>query len=308
MGSPAFYHTTVLLKEAVDGLAIKADGVYVDATFGGGGHSREILSRLGQEGKLLAFDHDEDAWRNKPDDERLIPVKENFRYVNRFLRLHGYKTVDGILADLGVSSFQFDTAERGFSIRFEGPLDMRMDKRSQLTAADVLKTYGEEQLHKLFEQYGEVRNARQLARHIVMHRERAALNSIESLKAMIVPVMKGNPNRYLAQLFQALRIEVNDEMGALEEFLQQAAASLKPGGRLSVITFHSIEDRIVKQFMKKGTWVEEERDIYGAVRTKPPLRPVNAKPIEPTDEEVKNNPRARSARLRIAEKQDEQQE
>ncbi len=308
MSDAAYYHTTVLLKEAVDGLAIKKGGVYVDATFGGGGHSREILSRLGPEGRLIAFDHDEDAWRNKPDDSRLLPVKENFRYINRFLRLNGYKTVDGILADLGVSSFQFDTAERGFSIRFEGPLDMRMDKRGELTAADVLKRYSEEQLHKMFERYGEVRNARQLAKHIVVQRERMALNSIEGLKAMMAPVMKGNPNRYLAQVFQALRIEVNDEMGALKDFLQQAAASLNPGGRLSVITFHSIEDRIVKQFMKRGTWDKEEKDMFGAVKTKPPLRPLNAKPIEPTDEEVKNNPRARSARLRIAEKADEQQE
>jgi 16S rRNA (cytosine1402-N4)-methyltransferase len=308
MSDAAYYHTTVLLKEAVDGLAIKKGGVYVDATFGGGGHSREILSRLGPEGRLIAFDHDEDAWRNKPDDCRLLPVKENFRYINRFLRLNGYKTVDGILADLGVSSFQFDIAERGFSIRFEGPLDMRMDKRGELTAADVLKRYSEEQLHKMFERYGEVRNARQLAKHIVVQRERMALNSIEGLKAMMAPVMKGNPNRYLAQVFQALRIEVNDEMGALKDFLQQAAASLNPGGRLSVITFHSIEDRIVKQFMKRGTWDEEEKDMFGAVKTKPPLRPLNAKPIEPTDEEVKNNPRARSARLRIAEKADEQQE
>lgn len=309
MGAPTFYHTTVLLKEAVDGLAIKEDGVYVDATFGGGGHSREILSRLGREGKLLAFDHDEDAWNNKPDDDRLTPVKENFRYISRFLRLHGYKTVDGILADLGVSSFQFDTAERGFSIRFEGPLDMRMDKRGEVTAADVLKKYGEEQLQKMFEQYGEVRNARELARHIVKQRERAKLNSIEAFKAMLAPIMKGNPNKYLAQVFQALRIEVNDEMGALKDFLQQAAASLKPGGRLSVITFHSIEDRIVKQFMKRGGWdEEEEKDLYGKVKAKPPMRQVNPKPIEPSAEEVKNNPRARSARLRIGEKQDEQKE
>lgn len=309
MGSPTFYHTTVLLKEAVDGLAIKKDGVYVDATFGGGGHSREILGRLGPEGKVIAFDHDADAWKNKPDDDRLIPVRENFRYINRFLRLHGYRTVDGILADLGVSSFQFDTAERGFSIRFEGPLDMRMDTRSEMTAAGVLKTYSEEKLHKLFEQYGEVRNARQLAKQIVSQRERAKLNSIEALKAMITPVMKGNPNKYLAQVFQALRIEVNDEMGALKEFLEQAAMSLKPHGRLSVITFHSIEDRIVKQFMKKGNWeVEDEKDLYGRQKMKAPLKPVNAKPIEPTEEEVKNNPRARSARLRIGEKQDEQQE
>lgn len=302
MEGSTFYHTTVLLKEAVDGLAIKADGIYADATFGGGGHSREILSRLSENGRLIAFDHDEDAWRNKPDDKRLVQVTENFRYIKRFLRLHGLGEIDGILADLGVSSFQFDTAERGFSIRFDGPLDMRMDNRMELTAADVLKTYSEAQLHKLFEMYGEVRNSRQLAKHIVSIRNKTALNTIEGLKAAIAPVMIGNPNRYLAQLFQALRIEVNDEMGALRDFLQQAAASLKKGGRLSVITFHSIEDRIVKQFIKKGTWDEIETDVFGRSEQRAVFKAVNAKPIEPTEEEIKNNPRARSARLRIAEK------
>ena len=300
--SNTFYHTTVLLKEAVAGLAIKESGVYVDATFGGGGHSREILQRLGADGKLIAFDHDADAWRNKPEDGRLLLVTENFRYVNRFLKLHGYKEVDGILADLGVSSFQFDTAERGFSIRFDGPLDMRMDKRMEMTAADILKTYSEVQLHKLFEQYGEVRNAKQLAKHIVTNRNKGGLDSIESLKAMIAPVMRGLPNKYLAQMFQALRIEVNDEMGALKEFLEQAAKSLKPGGRLSVITFHSLEDRLVKQFMKKGTWEEEVVDVFGRAENKAVLKPLTNKPIEPTEEELKNNNRARSARLRIAEK------
>lgn len=298
----AFYHTTVLLNEAVDGLAIKEDGVYADVTFGGGGHSKLILQRLGKDGKLIAFDHDTDAWRNKPDDERLISVTENFRYVKKFLRLHGYPLVDGILADLGVSSFQFDTAERGFSIRFDGPLDMRMDKRIELTAADVLNDYPEQKLHKLFEQYGEVRNARQLAKHIVTHRGKVKLDTIETLKAMIAPVIKGNPNRYLAQLFQALRIEVNDEMGALKEFLEQAVQCLKPGGRLSVITFHSLEDRLVKQYIKKGTWAEAETDMFGRVEQVTTMRLVTPKPIEPTEEEIKINPRARSARLRIAEK------
>lgn len=302
MGGSTFYHTTVLLKEAVDGLNIKPDGVYVDATFGGGGHSREILSRLGKGGKLIAFDHDEDAWRNKPDDDRLVQVKENFRYMRRFLRLHEYNEVDGILADLGVSSFQFDTAERGFSIRFDGPLDMRMDKRTETTAADVLKTYSELQLHKMFEQYGEVRNAKQLAKYIVQNRDRAALNTIEALKAMIAPVIKGNPNKYLAQLFQALRIEVNDEMAALKDLLEQSAQSLKTGGRLSVITFHSLEDRLVKQYMKRGTWEEEVTDVFGRSTHVAPLKPITNKPIEPTEEEIEKNSRARSARLRIAEK------
>jgi 16S rRNA (cytosine1402-N4)-methyltransferase len=300
MGGGAFYHTTVLLKEAVDGLDVKADGVYVDATFGGGGHSREILSRLGPEGRLIAFDHDADAWRNKPDDERLIAVTENFRYLQRFLRVHGYPVVDGILADLGVSSFQFDTAERGFSIRFDGPLDMRMDRRLERTAADVLRTYSESQLHLLFEQYGEVRNARQLARHIVGHRGTASLQTIGALKALLGPVIKGNPNRYLAQVFQALRIEVNEEMEVLKDFLRQAAQCLKPGGRLCVITFHSLEDRIVKQFMKRGKW-EEATQAFDTREEAPPLKPVLAKPQTPTSEEINNNPRARSARLRIAE-------
>jgi 16S rRNA (cytosine1402-N4)-methyltransferase len=302
MEGPTFYHTTVLLNEAVDGLAIKEDGVYVDATFGGGGHSREILKRLGPSGKLLAFDQDADAWRNMPEDERLIPVKENFRYMQRFLKLHGYNRVDGILADLGVSSFQFDTPERGFSIRFDGPLDMRMDARAEVTAAQVLQSYSEQQLHKLFEEYGEVRNAKQLARHIVLSRDKTQVTTIDSLKAMIAPVMKGNPNRYLAQLFQALRIEVNDEMGALKDLLMQSANCLKSGGRLSVITFHSLEDRLVKQFVKRGSWSEEETDEFGRSKTKAIFRQLTPKPVEPTEEEIKNNPRARSARLRIAER------
>jgi 16S rRNA (cytosine1402-N4)-methyltransferase len=299
MDSTKFYHTTVLLKEAVDGLNIVKDGVYVDATFGGGGHSRAILEQLGPEGRLIAFDQDADAWVNKPEDERLEPVTENFKYLRRFLRLHGHSEVDGILADLGVSSFQFDTGDRGFSIRFDGPLDMRMDKRSELTAALVIRNYSEPQLHMLFEQYGEVRNSRQLAKHIVSQRGTQKIQTIAGLKAMLGPVIRGNPNRYLAQVFQALRIEVNDELGALKDLLTQAAASLKPGGRLSIISFHSLEDRIVKQFMKNGRW--DEPNEYEE-RTEPPLKPLTAKPIEPTDEEVRRNPRARSAKLRVAEK------
>ena len=302
MGEPTFYHQTVLLKEAVDGLAIRENGVYVDATFGGGGHSREILSRLGENGKLIAFDHDADAWRNKPDDKRLITVTENFRYLKRFLKFHGFPQVDGILADLGVSSYQFDTGERGFSIRFDGPLDMRMDQRSEKTAAEVLKTYGEQELHKLFEQYGEVRNAKQLAKHIVTNRNKGTLNSIDSLKALIAPVVKGNENRYLAQMFQALRIEVNDEFGALKDFLRQAAESLKAEGRLSIITFHSLEDRIVKHFIKKGQQEEEQMNPFGNKKKEWILKEVVKKPIEPSEEEIRKNSRARSARLRIAEK------
>jgi 16S rRNA (cytosine1402-N4)-methyltransferase len=300
MEGSTFYHTTVLLHEAVDGLAIKEDGVYVDATFGGGGHSRLILEKLGPKGKLIAFDQDADAWRNKPDDPRLIPVTENFKYLRQFLRMHGYKEVDGILADLGVSSFQFDTAERGFSIRFDGPLDMRMDKRGEKTAADVLRTYSESQLHLMFEQYGEVRNSKQLAKHIVTVRKQTNMQTIATLKAVLGSIMKGNPNRYLAQVFQALRIEVNDELGVLKDFLQQCGMSLKPGGRLSVISFHSLEDRLVKQYIKRGRWDEPTNPFEQA--PKPPLKPVNAKPIEPTEEETKRNPRSRSALLRVGEK------
>jgi 16S rRNA (cytosine1402-N4)-methyltransferase len=302
MESSTFYHKTVLLKEAVDALDVKSDGIYVDCTFGGGGHSREILSRLGLKGKLIAFDHDADAWRNKPDDERLIPVTENFRYLKRFLRLHGVVgKVDGILADLGVSSWQFDTAERGFSIRFDGPLDMRMDARLEKTAADVLQSYSEAQLHKLFEQYGEVRNSRQLAKHIATMRGKGKLGSIEELKSLIKPVVRGNPEKYLAQVFQALRIEVNEELEALKEFLEQTTECLKTGGRLSVISFHSLEDRLVKTYMKRGVW-EDEVNEFGQVTNNALLRPLTPKPIEPTEEETKTNPRARSARLRIAEK------
>ena len=302
MDRPEFYHTSVMLQEAVDGLNIKEGGVYVDATFGGGGHSREVLKRLGKNGKLIAFDQDKDAWRNKPDDERLIAVNENFRYMKQFLKLHREPQVDGILADLGVSSFQFDTAERGFSIRFEGALDMRMDRRINVTSETVLKDYNELQLHKMFEQNGEVRNAKQLAKHIVMNRSKGGLSSIEAFKAMITPVMKGLPNKYFAQVFQALRIEVNDEFGALKDLLKQSEQCLKSGGRLSIIIFHSLEDRIVKQFIKKGDWEERQTDLFGNEMSDWKMKAINNKPIEPTEEELKNNPRARSARLRIAEK------
>jgi 16S rRNA (cytosine1402-N4)-methyltransferase len=302
METPTFYHTTVLLQEAVEGLAIRPDGVYVDATFGGGGHSRLILERLGPHGKLIAFDHDADAWRNKPEDERLVPVTESFRYMKRFLRLHGHQQVDGILADLGVSSWQFDTGTRGFSTRFDGPLDMRMDQRLEVTAADVIRTYREADLHRIFEQWGEVRNSRQLARHLVAVRGKAQLNTIGELKAAIAPVVKGRPDRYLAQLFQALRIEVNEEMAALQEFLEQAPSCLRPGGRLSVISFHSLEDRMVKRFIRSGGMEEQPEHPLGLPGVPAPLKAVNAKPIEPTEEEQERNPRSRSARLRIAEK------
>ena len=302
MTEQAFYHTTVLLKETVEGLAIKENGIYVDCTFGGGGHSKLILEKLGPNGTLIAFDQDADAWRNLPEDRRLIPVTENFRYLKRFLRLHGAPLVDGILADLGVSSYQFDTGERGFSTRFDGPLDMRMDHRSELTAAVVLQTYTEAKLHLLFERYGELRNAKQLAKHIATQRPKAAITTTQDLKAFLEPVIKGNPQRYLAQLFQALRIEVNDELGALRELLEQSAQCLKPGGRLSIISFHSLEDRLVKQFVKNGAWQIEEDPLGLAPKMQSPFKEVYKKPIEASAEELAKNPRSRRARLRIAEK------
>jgi 16S rRNA (cytosine1402-N4)-methyltransferase len=302
MAAQEFYHTTVLLDEAVEGLAIKADGIYVDCTFGGGGHSCLILEQLGPNGKLIAFDQDAEAWRNKPEDQRLVPVTENFRYLKRFLRLHGAPAVDGILADLGVSSYQFDTGERGFSTRFDGPLDMRMDNRAELTAAMVLHTYNESKLHLMFEQYGEVRNSKQLAKHIATMRPKAPISTTQDLKAFLAPVIKGNPQRYLAQVFQALRIEVNDELGALRDLLEQSVQCLKPGGRLSIISFHSLEDRLVKQFIKNGAWQVEE-DLLGLEpRKQSPFKEMTKKPVEPSEAEQAKNPRSRSARLRVAEK------
>jgi 16S rRNA (cytosine1402-N4)-methyltransferase len=301
MDNPTFYHQSVLLHESIDALNIKEDGIYVDGTFGGGGHSREILKKLGKKGKLIAFDHDKDAWKNLPDDKRIILVKENFRYLRRFLQLHDVPKTDGILVDLGVSSFQFDTAERGFSIRFDAPLDMRMDNRTDFTAADLIREYPEEKLHKIFEQYGEVRNARTLAKTIIDGRKKTKVQTIQSFKELIGDCIKGNPNRYLAQVFQALRIEVNNELGVLQEFLEQTARCLKPGGRLAVITFHSLEDRMVKHFMKRGSFNEEQQtDPFGRSLFENPFRVL--KDVVPSDEEIKANSRSRSARLRIAEK------
>src|SRR5579872_1913137 len=240
------YHVPVLLQESLDGLQVRPGGTYVDCTFGGGGHSKGILERLGATGRLLAFDQDNDARLNLPDDPRIVFVPHNFRHLQRFLRLHQAGPVDGILADLGVSSHQFDQPERGFSTRFEGDLDMRMDKRQALTAFGVINTYEEPALHKLFEQYGEVTNAKTLARTIVELRRSVSMKTIRNFKTALAGVVKGNPNKYFAQVFQALRIEVNDELGALREMLQQAPGLLLPGGRIAIITFHSLEDRIVK--------------------------------------------------------------
>jgi 16S rRNA (cytosine1402-N4)-methyltransferase len=296
------YHTPVLLKEAVDGLKIVADGIYVDCTFGGGGHSKAILERLDNNGKLIAFDQDEDAKRNIPKDPRIIFVPHNFRHLQRFLKLHNISVVDGILADLGVSSHQFDEAERGFSTRHDAPLDMRMDQRQSLTAADVIANYSEQQLHKIFEQYGEVTNSKTLARTIVELRSTQSLKSINAFKQALHGVVKGNPNRYFAQVFQALRIEVNDELGALKEMLQQIPPLLKPGCRAAIITFHSLEDRLVKNFFRRGTFQETEENPFIMSKSVNELKVITRKPIEASEEEMKKNPRARSAKLRVAEK------
>ena len=296
------YHVPVLLQEALDGLQIQPEGIYVDCTFGGGGHSRGILERLSEKGRLFVFDQDSDARRNLPDDPRAVFIPHNFRHLQRMLRLHQVTRVNGILADLGVSSHQFDQADRGFSTRFEGALDMRMDKRQELTAADVVGGYSEQQLHKLFELYGEVTNAKTLARTIVEKRHTTPLKTIRSFKNAVNSVVKGNPNKYFAQVFQALRIEVNDELGALKEMLQQVPALLQPNGRMAIITFHSIEDRIVKNFFKKGSFDEEQPDPFGQSTVTSPLQVVTKKPVVPGDEELKRNPRARSAKLRVAER------
>lgn len=296
------YHIPVLLKETIEGLSVDPSGVYVDCTFGAGGHSRSILKKLNENGKLIVFDQDEDAKTNFPDDERIIFVPQNFRYLQRFLRLHRYEKVNGVLADLGVSSHQFDEAERGFSTRFDALLDMRMDKRQSTTAADLLMEYSEAQLHKIFEKYGEVTNSRTLAKTIVQQRMLAPLKTVSQFKQSIQQVVKGNPNKYYAQVFQALRIEVNDEMGALKEMLSQSVEVLKVGGRIAIISFHSLEDRTVKNFFKDGGLDEHVADeIYGT-REESPLRVITKKPIVATKEELRRNPRSRSAKLRIAEK------
>ena len=296
------YHTPVLLKEAVDGLKVVADGIYVDCTFGGGGHSKAILEKLDNNGKLIAFDQDEDAKRNIPKDPRIIFVPHNFRHLQRFLKLHNINVVDGILADLGVSSHQFDEAERGFSTRHDAPLDMRMDQRQSLTAADVIGGYSEQQLHKIFEQYGEVTNSKTLARTIVELRSTQSLKSINAFKQALHGVVKGNPNRYFAQVFQALRIEVNDELGALKEMLQQIPPLLKPGCRAAIITFHSLEDRLVKNFFRRGTFEQTEENPFIMSKSVNELKVITKKPIEASEEEMRQNPRARSAKLRVVEK------
>jgi 16S rRNA (cytosine1402-N4)-methyltransferase len=296
------YHIPVLFNEALDGLQMKSGGIYVDCTFGGGGHSRGILERLNKDGILIAFDQDTDAQKNIPDDKRLIFVPNNFRHLLRFLKLQKITKVDGILADLGVSSHQFDTGERGFSTRFDGPVDMRMDLRQEKTALQILMQYSEQQLHKIFEQYGEVTNSKTLAKHIVQHRSLSGLQTIASFKNMLSPIVKGNPNKYFAQVFQALRIEVNEEMEALKALLQQVPEALAEGGRIAVITFHSIEDRLVKNFFRQGSFDEIIDNPFERNEKINPLKIITRKPIVASEDETKKNPRSRSAKLRIAEK------
>ena len=295
------YHNPVLLHASIDGLNINPDGVYVDVTFGGGGHSREILSRLSSNGKLFAFDQDEDALENTLKDERFTLINENFRYIKRFLRFYGIKTVDGILADLGVSSHQFDVPERGFSTRFDAELDMRMSKKNDLSAYKVVNEYDEANLKRVFLDYGELKNAPAIARVIVEARENNPIKNTEQLKIVLGRFLPAHiSHKILAQMFQAIRIEVNEEMQVLKEFLEQSLEILKPNGRLSVISYHSLEDRLVKRFIKNGLFEgEPERDFFGNFSV--PFKTVG-KLIVPDNEEIKTNNRARSAKLRIAEK------
>ncbi len=302
------YHQPVMLQESVDALAIKPGGIYIDVTFGGGGHSAHILQQM-QGGHLYSFDQDLDA---EVESEKLVSdnftfVKANFRYLKKYLRLHGVREVDGVLADLGVSSHQFNTAARGFSTRFDGPLDMRMDKESPLTAQQVINSYEEEQLHRIFGLYGEVKNAKTLAREIVSARNVQEIETIADFKKAIVGCTpRGKENKYLAQVFQALRIEVNDELKALEEMLEQAVEILKPGGRLSVISYHSLEDRLVKNYIGKGKFFGEvEKDFFG--NEIKPLDAVSRKPLVPGEVELQENNRSRSAKLRVAKKREIQE-
>lgn len=299
MSSP--YHNPVLLHESVDGLNIKHDGVYVDVTFGGGGHSKEILKRLGEEGKLFAFDQDEDALQNAIDDERFQLINQNFRYLKQFLKFYGIRKVDGILADFGVSSHQFDEAERGFSIRFNADLDMRMNRNSELSAYEVVNTYSPEDLASVLFQYGELRNAKAIAKTIEVSRSVAPIKTTDELKGVLsrfLPKMK--ENKILAQIYQAIRIEVNQEIEVLKEFLVQVPDVLDKGGRLSMISYHSLEDRLVKRFIRAGKFEgEPEKDFYGNIEV--PLKKVGGL-IVPSAEEIARNNRARSAKLRIAER------
>jgi len=295
------YHNPVLLKESVDGLNIKEDGVYVDVTFGGGGHSREILSRLGPNGKLFGFDQDKDALQNTIEDPRFTLIHENFKFIKRFLRFYGIKKVDGILGDFGVSSHQFNEAERGFSTRFDARLDMRMNQGSKLSAYEVINEYGEEQLKKLFYEYADLKNAPKLARLIVEARKEKPIESSEQLNDLLKPhLFKGKENKILAQIYQAIRIEVNQEIEVLKDFLRQTEELVVKNGRISLISYHSLEDRLVKRYIRSGLFEgEPEKDFYGNISV--PFKKVGGL-IVPSAEEIKENNRARSAKLRVAKK------
>jgi len=296
------YHTPALLPETIEGLNIKPDGIYVDVTFGGGGHSREILAQLGPKGRLLGFDQDLDAVKNSIDDKRFTFVRSNFRYLKNFLKYHNIEKVDGILADLGVSSHHFDEAERGFSFRFDGSLDMRMNTESKLTAAVILNTYTEEQLADVFYLYGELHNSRKIARTIVQNRAEKPIERIFQFIEILKPYFgREKEKKDMARVFQALRIEVNKEMEVLEELLIQSLDVLNKGGRLAILTYHSLEDRLVKNYFRSGNFEGKlEKDFYGNIIA--PLKPVNNKVIIASDEEIGRNPRARSAKLRVAER------
>ena len=302
--SESTYHTSVLLQECLTGLAIKPNGVYVDVTFGGGGHSKAILAALGPEGRLYAFDQDPDAWKQADliDDERLTLITANFRHLEKYLRLNGVKQVDGILADLGVSSFQLDAAERGFSTRFDGPLDMRMGPSASTSAAEVLNTYSAGDLQKLFGMYGEIKNAKTLALAVVQARTQKPLETTGEFKEILFKLAPRNKEfRYFAQAFQAIRIEVNQELKVIEEFLEQSPKVLAPAGRLCVISFHSLEDRLVKNYIRTGDcFGKEDKDMFGVVHKS--LESEIRKPIPGSEEDLKWNPRSRSAKLRIASK------
>lgn len=295
------YHVPVMLKECIDGLQIQQNGIYVDVTFGGGGHSREILQHLGDKGKLFAFDVDEDAKRNVPDDKRFTLIQSNYRHIKRFLRLYGVTQVNGILADFGISSHQIDEPSRGFATRFDAPLDMRMNRSEGISARDVVNTYSADQLQHILGYYGEVINAKTLAHRIVEARAQQPIETTGELVEVCRSVAKGIEVKYFAQVFQAIRIEVNDELNAIREFLQQSMEILTPGGRLVVMSYHSLEDRLTKNFMKAGVFEgEPKKDLYGNYEHH--LKVITRKPIEATAEELKINTRARSAKLRIAEK------
>lgn len=296
------YHVPVLLTESIDGLNVKSSGIYIDATFGGGGHSREIMRRLGKEGRLLVFDQDMDAYANRIEDERFVFVHANFCYLRNFLHYHGVEEIDGLLADLGVSSHHFDDESRGFSFRFEGDLDMRMNRNAALKASDILNNYSEEKLADIFYLYGEMRNARLIAKAVARERVVAPIDTVQRFLDVLKPfVGKDKEKKDLARIFQALRIEVNDEMNTLRKLLEDAVRVLKPGGRIVILTYHSLEDRLVKNFFKTGNFEGKlQKDFYGNPIV--PLRVINNKVIVASDEEVAVNPRARSAKLRIAEK------